>query len=210
MTGGSSLVVTPTLGAVTRDVQRLYVVGYDPGVTTGWAVLRLDFEKLISIGFAELAMASGGGRDPDLLAWDTGSFTGGENGQADLMVGLLRGVWADGEFSLGPDSDIIGVSSESFQLRMLSMDADLLAPVRMLAVFNYAARTVPIPRMTHSPSDAKSVVTDTRLRALNLWTPGPEHPRDATRQAVLLARKMCEAPFRARWLAACSWLRDTE
>lgn len=204
----SPLVVAPGLGAALRDVQRLYCVGYDPGVTTGWAVLRMDFEKLCSVGFAELAMASGGGRDPDLLAWDCGQITGSENYQTDVMVGLLRGCWVDGEFESGADSDVIAVSSESFILRLMNADPDLLAPVRMLAKFDYAAREVPIPRMKHSPSDAKNVVTDTRLRAMNLFAPGSEHARDATRQAVLMARRMVEGPFRARWLAACPWLRE--
>ena len=210
MSGVNPVVVTPSLGEVTRDVQRLYVVGYDPGVTTGWAVLRLDFEKLLGLGFAGLALASGGSRDPDLLGWDCGTFTGSENGQADLMVGLLRGVWADGVFDEGPESDVVAVSSEDFILRMLSADRDLLAPVRVLAKFDYAARSVPLPRTRASASDAKRVVTDERLRVMNLFAPGAEHLRDATRQAVLLARKMCEPEFRRRWLAACSWLRDTE
>lgn len=201
------LVISPDLGEVGRDVQRLYVVGFDPGVTTGWAVLRLDFERLVAGGFAALALASGGGRDPDLLAWDSGCFTGSENGVADQMVGLLRGVWADGVFDQGPDSDVIGVGEESFILRMMNSDPDLLSPVRISAVFGYAARTVPIPRLRQSPSDAKRVVTDDRLHKMNLYRPGPEHPRDALRHAVLLARKLCEETFRARWLSACSWLR---
>lgn len=208
MTDEGPLVLRPVWGEALRDVQRLYVVGYDPGVTTGWAVLRLDWERLLEEGFSALAMASGGGRDPDLLAWDCGVFTGAENGQADAMVGLLRGVWADGEFASGSSSDIIAVSSEDFILRMMSGDRDLLAPVRILAKFDYAARAVPIPRTRASPSDAKRVVTDDRLRRLNMWAPGPEHPRDATRQAVLLARKLCEVPFRTQWLSACGWLRE--
>lgn len=208
MSDDERLVVVPSLGAVLRDVQRLYCIGYDPGVTTGWAVLRLDFEKLCSMGFAELCMASGGGRDPDLLAWDCGEFTGAENLQADHMVGLVRGCWQDGEFDQGTESDVIAVASEDFILRLLSADRDLLAPVRVLAKFDYAARGMPVPRTRASASDAKQVVTDTRLRALNLWKEGSAHPRDATRQAVLMARRMSEPTYRARWLALCGWLRD--
>lgn len=206
-----TLVVRPEWPETGSDVCRLLVVAFDPGVHTGWAALRLDFEKLVRVGFAELVLASGAGRDPDLLAWDTGQFVGSDGHIADQMMGLCRGVWEEGVFDLGPSSDVMAVAQEDFILQMLSSDRDLLSPVRVNAVFDYAARPMPVPRRKQLPSDAKRVVTDDRLRYLHLVRAGmTPHEKDAMRHAVLLARKMCEKDFRQRWLAACTWLRETE
>lgn len=202
-------VIRPHWEAATTDVCRLLILGYDPGVHTGWAALRLDFEMLVTSGFAQLALASGGGRDQELLAWDTGVFVGSDGAIADQMLALVRGVWEEGVFDLGPSSDVMAIAQEDFILQMLSADRDLLSPVRVNAVFDYIARPVPVPRRKQLASDAKRVVTDERLRLLNLVRPGmAAHERDALRHAVLLARKLCEREFRQRWLAACSWLRE--
>lgn len=186
----------------------MLVVGFDPGVTTGWAALRLDLEALVVGGFSQLALRSGGGRDPELLAWDTGVFRGGDGACADQMLGLVRGVWEEGWMDQGERGDVMGIAQEGFILRMLSSDPDLLSPVRINAVFDYISRAVPVPRRKQQPSDAKRVVTDARLRAMNLYRAGlSDHEVDALRHAVLLARSLSEPAFLARWRAACSWLK---
>lgn len=200
--------VLPTgLEAVTRDVRRLYVVGFDPGQATGWAVLRMDLDKLCGDGFTALAL---GGTDPDRFAWRAGEFRGSENHIVDMMMALVRGVWMEGDFGAGPDSDVVVLAVEDFILQMLSMERSLLSPVRITAAFGYAGRTLPMPRLFHSASDAKKVVTDERLRRWNLWSVGPDHPRDATRHAVVVARKFVEPAWRERMLAACGWLAEGE
>lgn len=201
-----TLVVSPRWPPVQNsDVQRVYVVGFDPGETTGWATLRLHLGKLLSVGFAEMALHGAG--DPDVFAWDVGTFRDSENNMADQMVGLLRGVWVDGVFDEGGESDLLAVTVEDFILRKFSSDRALLSPVRVTAAFNYARREVPIPVTRFSSSDSMSVVTDQRLRRLNLYVP-VDHQRDALRQAVLLARKMTEELFRERWVAGCPWMRE--
>lgn len=201
------LVITPRWAPAQDDRVRLYVIGYDPGVTTGWAVVRMDLELLLEHGFAGLALASGSGRDPEVFAWDADCFRGSENSMADQMIGLVRGVWMDAAMDAGEDSDVLAVAREGFTLRLFSADPDLLSPVRVSAAFDYAARSVPVPRVVQSPSDAKQVVSDDRLKRLNLYKTGPEHPRDALRHCILLARKLCDPAFLARWRAACPWLR---
>jgi hypothetical protein len=204
-----TLVLRPRWPDAQGDVCRLLVVGFDPGVTTGWAALRLDFEALVAGGFSALALRSGGGRDPELLAWDTGEFRGGDGASADQMMALCRGVWEEGQFDIGPLSDVMAVAQEDFILQKLSQDRDLLSPVRVNAVFDHLARAMPVPRRKQLASDAKRVVTDERLRAMNMARPGMSpHERDALRHSVLLARKLCEREFRQRWLAACTWLRE--
>lgn len=210
MTGEDRLVLRPVWAEVIDpEVVRLLVVAFDPGVTTGWAALRLDLGVLTREGFSALALRSGGGRDPELLAWDTGVLRGGDGAVADQMLGLVRGVWEEGEFDAGEGSDVMGIAQEGFILRMLNSDPDLLSPVRINAIFDYVCRGVPVPRRKQQPSDAKRVVTDQRLHAMNLWRPGwTEHEKDALRHAVLLARSLSEGSFLARWRAACSWLRE--
>lgn len=204
------LVIRPSWAPVVdEDVIRLLLIGFDPGVGTGWAALRLDLGLLVAEGFSALALRSGGGRETDLLAWDTGTFRGGDGACAEQMLGLVRGVWEEGDFASGEDSDVMGIAQEDFILRMLSSDRDLLSPVRINAVFDHIARPVPVPRRKQQPADAKRVVTDDRLRRMNMWRPGwEEHEKDALRHAVLLARSLCEPAFLARWCAACTWLRE--
>jgi hypothetical protein len=44
--------------------------------------------------------------------------------------------------------------------------------------------------LRQSPNDAKNVINDGRLRIWNMYTPGPDHARDATRHVLLWLRKM--------------------
>lgn len=187
------------------DTRHLYVVGIDPGRETGWAVVRVDYLRLLEEGFTALALLQ---RDPDVFAWEVGSFLGSEPQIVDQIFALYRGVWEDGVWDEGGDSDVMVGSDESFTLRIFSADESLLSPVRILAMLRYAGRTLPFPRVQHSPSDAKRVVTDARLRHLGLYARGPDHVRDAMRQAVLTARKMVERPFRLNILRHCEWLRE--
>ena len=105
-------------------------------------------------------------------------------------------------------SDVLVGSYESFRLRMLGEDATLLAPVRLLAKLGYVGRTLPFPVVQHSPRDAKDIATDERLRRWGLYTPGPDHVRDATRQVVMVTRKMVERNFRLSMLQRCRWLSE--
>jgi hypothetical protein len=185
------------------DVARLYVVGFDPGGTTGWAALRLELEAL-SDGVTALALSSA----LDVFAWCTGEFVGPENHQVDMMMELLRDVWREGEWEEGADSDVFAVAVEDFILRILQQDRALLSPVRITAAFNYAGRDLPMPRTLQAVGDAKKVMTDERLRKLNMYEAGVgDHRRDALRHALLLARKLTDPRVMAAWRVGCAWLR---
>lgn len=186
------------------DRRYLYAFGLDPGVTTGWAAFRIDWDLLLAQGFTDVVM---GGRDPEVFAWEVGELTGSENGQVDQVLARYRGLWAEGVWNDGEDSDVLVGSYESFRLRMMGDDATLLAPVRLLAKLGYVGRALPFPVVQHAPRDAKDIVTDARLRRWGLWVPGgPDHMRDAVRQAVMVTRKMVEGPFRAAMLRRCQWI----
>lgn len=194
-------VLKPGLDAPLTDTARLFVVAFDPGVRTGWCVMRVSLAALRAGGLRGVALAN---PDPSVFAWAAGYIQGPEPWQAELMMALCRGTWMHGfgEFKLGPESDLFVCAIEKFQLRVMADDAELLSPVRVPAAFGALAWRAPFPMLWSPIPDAMRVFTDARLRAFNLWS-GPagligEHQRDATRHAALLVRK-CVEP---EWLEA--------
>lgn len=194
--------VLPQQWPAPGEARVLYVLALDPGTTSGWAALRIDYDRLIREGFR--AVMLGGG-----VEWRAGELKGPEPFQAELFVALARGVWQEGEFAAGCDSDLFVVTIEDFILDMFSRDRELLSPVRLTAqVQALTWRTLPAPVVQFSANDAKHTVGDDQLRAFNLWVRGPDHVRDALRHAVLTARRMVETKWRAVQVARMGWLAD--
>jgi hypothetical protein len=186
-------VIKPGLDAPVDDVQRLFVVAFDEGVSTGWFVGRVAVEALLAGGLRGAAL---GPVDPSRWAWNAGRFTGPEPWQAELMMALVRGTWMHGfgEFDLGPDSDLFVVVGEGWQQRIMGDDATILSPIRIQSMFRCLSWRAPFPYVRASISDAMNVFTDARLKAFNLWS-GPdgddgEHQRDATRYGALILRSL--------------------
>ena len=192
-------VIKPGLEGGSGDARKLFVVGFDPGGTTGWCVMRINYEALRYGGLSGVCLAH---PDPELFSWSTGSFSGPTSYHAEQMMALLRGTWMHGEgvWDEGGESDLFIVGIESFTLQVMSTSEELLSPVRVTAAFwALAWRSLFVPVVKHSPSDAKRTFTDHRMRMFNLWGDQVEdHERDATRQAMLVARKACEP----------GWIRD--
>lgn len=195
MTGASRpdevRIIKPGFDGGVTDSQKLFVVSFDMGGTSGWMACRVQLDALLNGGLRSVSVRS---PDPDVFAWTSGRFTGPEPWQAELCMALVRGTWMHGEgvFDQGPESDLFVVVLERFQQRMIAGD-DLLSPVRLNAAFVQLAWRAPFPIIMSGTSDAMRVFTDERLRNHNLWSgpPGPngEHQRDATRHAALLLRK---------------------
>lgn len=204
-------VLMPGLDGGAGDARKLFVVAFDPGVTTGWCVMRCDLEMLRTAGFRALCL---GHPDPEMFSWKSDYFEGPEPYQAELMMALLRGTYMHGEgvFDAGPESDLFVGVIESFTLREFSQDSSLLSSPRVSAAFlalAYRVLTVPVVRQT--PSEALATIDDHRLRMLNLWS-GPdgklgEHQRDATKHAAVLARKVLDPMYLASLTAQMDWLR---
>lgn len=192
------------------DVRKLFVVAFDPGVTTGWCVMRIDLESLRCSGLSGIALAH---PDPDLFAWSSGSFLGPEPYQAEQMMALLRGTWMHGEgvFDAGEEGDYFICAMESFTLREFSQDSSLLSSPRVAAAFGALAwRSLTVPVVLQSPADALATFTDHRLKMFNLWS-GPdgkdgEHQRDATKHAMLCARKAADPMWLAGLAPRMPWL----
>lgn len=186
--------------------QALIVLSFDPGMTTGWALHRLDHDVLVSSGFTEAVWSSRSG-------FALGQLTGGEDEQVDEMVELTRYAYSLGVYDpeesariSGAPPDVFVVVMEDFVPRFLEQDRSFLAPVRLFSKYErelYRIRKdsgVCLPYVKQSASDAKNTVTDARLSRWNLYRPGMSHARDAQRHGILAARKYASTPqIRARW-----------
>jgi hypothetical protein len=147
------------------------LLAFDPGGTTGWCIMRVLRKALAN-------------EEPKILNniqfWNCGEITGPENHQVNEMVSLCD-TW-----------DEAYVLWEDFILQKFSMARDLLAPVRIAAKLDYAlSRRADYDRVEppQTASMALSTVTDARLQAWRLWTPGKEHARDATKHAITWFRR---------------------
>jgi hypothetical protein len=93
--------------------------------------------------------------------------------------------------SAGAVPDLTHIVLEDFILRERTSDRSLLSPVRLNAKLEDKFReSMPRVELTlQSPSNAKTTVTNERLKRWGLWSVGEQHARDATRHLILWLRK---------------------
>lgn len=165
------------------------VLWIDPGVISGVACIWFDPKALFE-----------GKSTPKVLLAYTEMFLNGPedglNGQANRFLRVRRVLATEPGLATG---------SESFILRKLIMDDELLSPVRIRSKieFDLSRRRrehephlpVGVPLFTQTPSDALTTFTNDRLKNLRLYTPGPDHINDAKRHCLLWIRKL---PSRGR------------
>ncbi|QKY79519.1 RuvC-like resolvase [Streptomyces phage ShakeNBake] len=125
-----------------------------------------------------------------LLAWQADCLNGTENEQT---LAILR-WFANRSFSPERSDMVI----EDFILRSAIKGRELLSPVRIGHKVDYqlwrglklaSGERAQFEPYWQSPGDAKSVMTDERLKLMAMYTPGPDHARDATRHAIMWLRK---------------------
>lgn len=163
------------------------VTAVDPGGTTGICTVWFSREGLLN---PQLSLQK------CLLAWEADGLVGTENYQT---LQILR--WLSSR-TYGP----MALAMEDFVPQQLLKSREFLSPVRIAARVDYQVwRGIKVAGGTgrrtfdlswQSANDAKNVVTDPRLKAMAMYTPGPDHARDATRHAVLWIRK-----YRAKLLS---------
>lgn len=172
-------VTTGQMGVVAAvekaDGPALVVVWADPGITTGWCVLRVPIVVLLELGQVGATR---------WLWWKVGQFKYAATGASvDSYLSLCRAAWEKAE-----ECDIVVLGCEGFSLGMLSRDVSLLEPVRFLAVLVDRLRGTGVGVEVQMPGE-RSVITDARLRLWDLWVPGPDHPRDALKHALVFLRR---------------------
>jgi len=157
------------------------ITAVDPGGSTGICTVWYWAEGLASPSVP---------MQKCLLAWQSACLRGGENEQT---LEILR--WFANR-SFGQDrADMV---IEDFILRSAIKGRELLSPVRIGHKVDYqlwrglkvaSGERLRFEPYWQSPGDAKSVMTDERLKLMAMYTPGPDHARDATRHALMWLRK---------------------
>jgi len=155
------------------------LVGIDPGGTTGLCAAAVPRGTI----FADDPYAG-----VSILWYD--QVTGNEQEQVAKIIGLAR--WISMEYG-----GLFPLVIESFTLRMFSQDESLVSPVRIIAGVKQELRAenlspAPAYLFQQSPSTAKTVCPDRRLKQWDLYWGGQQHARDALRHVVTFLRRAKE------------------
>lgn len=168
----------------------VFIVGVDPGVTTGVSV----------IGFCH---SDGIPLPSEVDVWGSTQFSYGNSGNFEDILAdddnieqHISCLVGDIAKHLAQFGNVI-VSIEDFIIRKMNTSRDFLAPVRITAGIRqeiYKSRSIGF--VSYTPADAKSICNDKRM---DLWgyeirTQKDRHSRDADRHAVLTLRRIKENP----------------
>lgn len=176
-----------------------YIIGIDPGVTTGLSIIGWDGEKPplpheVDCWASDQISYGGSGNVKDLYSTEGGFVEQEICRQIQLFI-MDAYSWCDNLY----------IAIEDFVIRRVDTSRDFLSPVRLTAGILQAI----YPILTdldsdgeranivfQSPSDAKGVCTDARMDSwgYEIKTQKDRHSRDADRHAVLLLRRMIENP----------------
>jgi hypothetical protein len=173
--------VTPADLGEPEDDPFFTVIWFDPGLTTGWAVVGVWPEAMSPSGPKIL---------PNIAAWSAGEFVGSSTDIVDAMAELVE-AWGD--------SAAVGYEDFILRPQRFTMGRELLAPVWVSARFEDRMYTLGRSAQLvkpQAPALAMSTVTDDRLRAWGFWNPlrGAPHARDAVRHAVTYLRRYKDRP----------------
>lgn len=172
------------MNAVPGEAGNLVVAWFDPGITTGWALVRVPVKRLMENGQVQSIRWT---------QWKCGqyNFAGDTSASVDRALEIARTAYVE----VCEAGDVFVLGSEGFTLRMLSMDAALLEPVRFNSIIDDRLRGNEggLWCERQQPSDAKKTITDQRLRNWSTWHPS-DHARDGLRHAFLFLRRWCSQP----------------
>lgn len=173
----------------------MLVMGIDPGVTTGWAILDCGQDGEVGLSSC-VVVECGQLNGAELLkAGMADEVPEGGMYREDRAVAMALYRLID---AYQPDA----VYVEDFVLRpsgIGSSGRDGVSPLRIICflecwLFDIGFADDDVvdydPGLAYNtPADAKKVITDQRLRAAGLWVRGQQHARDAIRHAALGYRK---------------------
>jgi hypothetical protein len=150
---------------------------FDPGGTTGWAVMSVYREAIEDPEYKILE---------NVAHWSAGEFVGPWESQVDQMIELVLS-W--------PSAKVV---CEDFYLRQMAVD---LSPVKVTSAFEYEMRRIsrkykggPVrPVIKQMPALAMAI-TDDRLRAWGYYASltGQPHARDALKHNLTWLRRAKE------------------
>lgn len=161
------------------------VLWIDPGVVSGVAVVWFD-PKALLVDDQKTAKV--------VLAYSELFLHGDEYGRSGQIASYLK-------LRDKLDEEIgLATGCESFRVLQLNSSDDFVAPIRIRSGVEAQMSVMRpkgadrigggIPLFTQSPSDAISTFNNNRLKALRMYTPGPDHINDAKRHTLLWLRRM--------------------
>ncbi|AWY04528.1 resolvase [Microbacterium phage Krampus] len=162
------------------------VLWIDPGVVSGVAVIWFD-PKALLVDDLKTAKV--------VLAYSEMFLHGeeyGPTGQIGTYLKLREKL--DEEIGLA-------AGCESFKVLQANSSEDFVAPIRIRSGIQQQmsctrplnwkkGEPIGVPLFTQSPSDAINAFTNERLKALRMYTPGPDHINDAKRHCLLWIRRL--------------------
>lgn len=173
-----------------------YIVGVDPGVTTGIAILGWDNDKSLDIGSVIYTLNQ-------FTYGNSGSVTDNRSDNEiemiqDIAESILINAWG---FD-GPP--VVWLVMESFTPRQANSSPEYLSPVRIASgviasiisrvQFDSHLEYPPMVNLVYqSPADAKNICTDERLEKWGFkqkTDSDTRHARDGLRHAVAWLRKL--------------------
>lgn len=185
----------------------LVVFAVDPGITTGWSALKVPVLLLPVLGVARTLVrcrhahgqiGRSGARAPSRAG---GAYDSTDPAHVTEVLGQARSIYDDwcmyeepnskGNLRLVEDEDVrFAWAVEGFDLRMQSKDPSLLAPVRVANTIMDRLDGSGQRVFFQSASDAKNIVTDTRLKSWMMYDRSSgAHARDADRHAITFVRR---------------------
>lgn len=183
------------------------VVAFDPGETTGWSVMKIHPEALVSDDVKILS---------SFEHWSHGQVDCGSREGVpmvrDIFDGQGRLEYNDLAVNIGAEMEGIDqmleivdvwpgacVLIEDFIIRRPDQSRSFLSPVRITAGFDYGLYQRGYQSFRQQPSEAKNTATDDRLKSWGLYerAGGLNHARDADRHAITWLRK-CSTKKRLR------------
>lgn len=159
--------------------KHLHLLAIDGGGETGWCRLTV------------LRASIFGDEDPSVIEWDYGTFNGPEPGQAIAIARLARETQGL-DYKTGP-----AIIAERWDIdpSFKNTDPEVMSPVRInaqLELLQYERRMGDSTLHFQSRALAFHTYTDERLRRLELYVPGPDHIRSATKHALMGLRRARE------------------
>ena len=182
-------------------LEELTIVAVDPGGTTGWSVMKLQYWDLIDHSKPV---------EDAVRLWqhgqiDCGADSGGVNDSAESHGAIEEAEFSEAagvlvmENIIAENTLLAGVTAvvvEDFILQKQSRARDILSPVRITAALDQLLwEKQATTRFSQMPSDAKVALTDDRLKYAQFYDErGGRHARDADRHALLFLRKCRQKP----------------
>lgn len=186
------------------DGKSLVIFAVDPGITSGWSALKVPVGRLRVLG-ATRTLPRCRWRHGQILRSPVGTGTlsqhVSDSHHASLILSQASQVYRDFVYEREDDDpedwegDEFVFVLEGFSLRMMSMDTNLLAPVRILdrLLDRMYMQGSELPVFFQSSSEAMNTVTDSRLKDWGMYdSHSGVHARDADRHAILFLRKFAD------------------